>query len=105
MKELTVYDYKKVQCVRCKKMKYSYSAKNYCQKCYREMLEEYSYYDYGVDKTRINGTALKVCEMLIEEGVDRKEIHKILGIHKVYVNQILNKYVIRVNAYGEKRPF
>lgn len=95
----------RVMCERCRKLKYAYGIKRYCQKCYREMLEEYSYYDYGIEKNRIGGTALRVCEMLIEEGIDRKEIHKRIGLHRVYVNQIINKYTVRVNSNGERRPF
>jgi ribosomal protein L37E len=96
----------KILCRKCGKLKSKYNgAKEYCQSCYRELLEEYSYYDYAVDKNRIHGTALRVCEMLIEEGIDRLEIHEILGLHKCYVRQIINKYTVRVNREGERRPF
>lgn len=96
----------KILCKRCRKLKDRYEgAGEYCQKCYREMLEEYSYYDYRVDKERIHGTSLRVCEMLIEEGIAKEEIHKILGLNKVYVRQIINKYAVRVNAEGKVRPF
>lgn len=97
---------KKILCKRCNKIKNKYAGANgYCQACYRELLEEYSYYDYGIEKKRIHGTALKVCEMLIEEGVDRLEIHSKLKLNKCYVRQIINKYTVRVNAEGERRPF
>lgn len=96
----------KVVCRKCGKLKNLYAGGHgFCQKCYRELLDEYSYYDYGRDKNRIRGTELKVCEMLIEQGVDRKEIHKILGLNAQYVRMIVNKNCIRVNANGEKRPF
>lgn len=93
-------------CPRCKVLRVPYlSSLDYCQVCYRKTLDEYSLYDYKIDKKRIKGTALRICEMLIEEGIDRKEIHKILNLNKVYVQQIINKYTIRVNTDGEKRPF
>ena len=66
---------------------------NYCQVCYRNKCEEYSFYDYKVPKERLSGSALKICEMLIE------------GLNKVYVQQIINKYTKRVNAKGEEKPF
>ena len=77
----------------------------YCQVCYRNKCEEYSFYDYKVPKERLSGSALKICEMLIEEGINRKRIHEILGLNKVYVQQIINKYTKRVNAKGEEKPF
>lgn len=93
-------------CIKCGKIKSKYKGANgYCQKCYRGMLEEYSYYDYAVPKEKLRGTVLKVCEMLIEEGVERQEIHSVMKLHKVYVNQIINKYTVRVNSEGERRPF
>lgn len=99
-------DKNKIVCKRCRKIKSKFRGSNgYCQACYREMLEEYSYYDYAVEKNRIRGTALRICEMLIEEGVERQEIHKILGLNKCYVRQIVSKYAVRVNVEGERRPF
>lgn len=96
----------KIVCNRCRKLRSRYlDSINYCQICYREMLDEYSLYDYKIEKSRIQGTALRICEMLIEEGIEREKIHEILGLHRVYVQQIIKRYTVRVNSAGEKRPF
>lgn len=94
-------------CPRCRQFREPYIKSNdYCQRCYREILDEYSLYDYKVEKEKIkNETVRKILRLLIEEGVERQEIYKILGLNKVYVGQIINKYTIRVNTNGEKRPF
>ena len=99
-------DNKKIICIKCGKMSSRYlKGLDYCQICYRKALDEYSYYDYKKPKEQITGTALKICEMLIENGVDKQEIHKILGLNKIYVQQIINRYTIHTNSKGEKRPF
>lgn len=95
-----------VFCPRCREFKKRYVDNvDFCQVCYRKILDEYSYYDYAVDKRRLSGNAKKICELLIDEGYNRKEIHKILGLNQAYVSQIINKYAVRVNAKGEKKPF
>ena len=93
-------------CPRCGKLRAKHKNKlGYCQVCYREMLEEYSYYDYKENKDKLKGNAKKICELLIEEGKDRSEIHKILGLNKTYVQQVIKKHTIKVNSEGYKRPF
>ena len=95
-----------VFCPKCREIKTRFLSKlDYCQTCYRKLLDEYSYYDYKEDKKRLTGNAKKICELLIEEGYNRQEIHKMLDLNKVYVNQIINKYTIRVDVQGKKRPF
>ena len=104
-REIMVKD-KEIRCKKCGKKRVQFSSiRDYCQTCYRKMLDEYSYYGYRIEKDRIKGTALRVCEMLIEEGKDKDEIHKELGLNRVYVNQIVNRYTERVNSKGERRPF
>ena len=97
---------KLVFCPKCLQYRVKYIKNiDYCQCCYRKVLDEYSLYDYKVEKSKLNDTNKKICEMLIEEGIEKKEIHKILGLNKDYVQQIINRYTIRVNTEGEKRPF
>lgn len=97
---------RQIICLRCKKRRQAFLDKlDYCQICYRELLDEYSLYDYKIEKKKIKGTALKICEMLIEEGIEREKIHEILGLHRVYVQQIIKRYTKRVNSQGEERPF
>lgn len=95
-----------ILCDKCRKLRIQFiKGQNLCQICYRGYLEEYSFYDYKVDKSKLKGTKLRVCELLIEEGVDRGLIHKKLGLNKVYVQQIISRYTKRVNENGEERPF
>ena len=97
---------KEILCKCCGKIKAQFTkGVGYCQHCYRDALEEYSFYDYKFDKKKMNETGRKICEMLIEQGIDRKEIHKILGLNSVYVQQIIKKYTKRVNSEGKERPF
>lgn len=95
-----------VLCPCCNKVKARFTkGVDYCQVCYRKKLEEYAFYDYRVPKTKLSGTALRICEMLIEEGIERKEIHKILGLNKIYVQQVITRNAKRVNSEGKERPF
>ena len=95
-----------VLCENCRKLRIKYvQGNNYCQNCYRDLLDEYSYYDYKTPKEKLRGNSKRICELLIEDGVNRLEIHKMLNLNKVYVRQVINKHTNRVNAKGEKRPF
>ncbi len=93
-------------CPRCGKVRAKHNNKSgYCQCCYREMLDAYSFYDYKDNKKKLKGNTKKICELLIEEGKDRTEIHKILGLNKSYVQQVIKKNTIKVDRDGHKRPF
>ncbi len=94
-----------VMCNCCNKLRKRFNNYEMCQDCYRKLLKEYSFYDYKVPKENLSGNTLRICEMLIEEGVERKEIHKILNLNKVYVNIVINKNTKRVNVDGKERPF
>ena len=95
-----------ILCENCRTLKVQFiKTYNFCQICYRNLLEEYSFYDYKDKNKRLRGNAKRICEMLIEEGVDRLEIHKILKLNRVYVQQVINKYTNRVNKDGKVRPF
>ena len=97
---------KYVLCPKCRTIRIKYVKNNdYCQCCYRQILNEYSLYDYRVPKDKLNNTNRRICEMLIEEGIEKSKIHTILGLNKYYVQQIINRYTIRVNTFGKKRPF
>lgn len=97
---------KEIRCKRCGKVKMKFSTiERYCQACYREMLEEYSYYEYGIDKSKIKGRSLRICEMIVEEGRSKEEIASELGMNLVYVRQVIHKNLVKVNNKGERRPF
>lgn len=97
---------REIRCKRCgKKRKQFLNIEEYCQVCYRELLEEYSYYDYGVEKSRLRGNSLKICEKVIEEGKSSKEIAREIGLNEIYVRQVIHKNLVRVNSKGERRPF
>ena len=97
---------KMIVCERCGRYRARYGENiPYCQKCYRELLEEYSFYAYKVEKKRLSGNAKKICEMIVEEGINKKEVAEMLGLNKVYVGQVVNKYLERVNSEGKKKPF
>lgn len=78
---------------------------DYCQVCYRKLLEEYSYYDYKTEKKRLKGNSLKICQMLIEEGKTIDEIQEELGLNRSYILQVVAKHTYRVNRNGNVRPF
>ncbi len=93
-------------CKKCHKDLRRYIEKaNYCQMCYREMLREYSFYEYDREDERIKGNKEKILKMLIEEGIEREKIHEKLGLNRTYVQQVIRKYAYRCNSKGEKRPF
>ena len=95
-----------IVCAKCGKLRAKcLGSDKYCQVCYRKLLEEYSFYDYKTPKEKLKGNSLKVCELFIEKGLTRAEIHKKLGLHEVYVQQIIKKHTKRVNSKGEERPF
>lgn len=95
-----------VVCPKCGKLRHKFIKKvDYCQVCYREILDEYSLYDYKTPKEKLRGNSLKICELLIEKGVERQEIHKLLGLNPIYVQQIVKKHTNRVNTDNKKRPF
>ena len=97
---------KLILCEKCRTLKVQFvKTYNLCQTCYRELLDEYSFYDYKDRNIILRGNAKKICEMLIEQGINRQEIHKILGLNKVYVQQVINKHTKRVNKDGKLRPF
>lgn len=94
-----------ILCKKCNKLRMNYKGSNgLCQICYREVLEEYSYFDYKTPKEKLSGNSLKICELLIEQGLDVNAIYKELGLNKVYVRQVINKHTNRVNANGHIRP-
>lgn len=101
----------KIFCPICKKFKTRYSSVDYCQSCYRKILDEYSLYDYVYkdekeQKKHMSRNAIIVCRLLVEHGIrDTKEISRLTKLNQVYVRQIIHKFTIKVNTNGEVRPF
>ena len=97
---------KLILCENCRKLRTQYiKAYQFCQTCYRELLDEYSYFDYKTPKEKLRGNAKQICELLIEQGANKLEIYKMLNLNKVYVQQIINKHTNRVDKNGNIRPF
>lgn len=102
----------RVECPKCGKFLVPYlDTSNYCQKCYREMLDRYSFWKYNerVPKPKIDTTAYRVCEILIGTQIKPKTLvdkyGEELGISSVkYVNNIKEKYLVRCDTFGNDKP-
>ncbi len=98
-------------CPICKKFKSKYKGTQYCQYCYRKLLEEYSNYDYLYRneedrKKYMSDNARKICKLLVEDGIrDKKKIAEMVNLNFYYVRSIIGKYTMHVNSDGEVRPF
>lgn len=102
----------RVECPRCGGLLVPYlENSDYCQKCYREILEQYSFWKYDPLKVKpkIDTTAYKVCEILIGTQIKPKTLvekyGEELGISSVkYVNNIKEKYLVRCDTFGNEKP-
>lgn len=74
----------------------------YCQRCYREEIKRYRFYEYGENYGELRGNERKIVRMTVEEGKSKEEIAKELGLNKEYVRQIIKKRTKRVDADGEE---
>lgn len=92
-------------CRECGEEKSFYKNKyGMCQKCYRKMLEKYSYYDYKDTNVRLKGMSKRVCELAINSDMELKEIAEFLNLNANYVRQITNKYLVKCDSYGNLKP-
>lgn len=95
-----------IQCEVCGKIRKRISYKHsMCQVCYRKLLDTYSFYGYKTPKEQLKGTELKVCELIVEQNMNRKEVCERLNITKNYVDIIVSKNCFRCDTYGNERPF
>lgn len=99
-------------CEKCHEYKVRYTPKySLCQKCYREVLVEYSYYRYkaGVKKPDEMSTARKICDIAVSENLRPKKVvekyGEILGVkNNAYVRSIMTMYLERCDTMGKPKP-
>ena len=111
-KELKHTKKERVECPRCGRILVPYlENSDLCQKCYREILEKYSFWKYDPRKVRpkIDTTAYRVCEILIGTQIKPRTIIECygeeLGIKSVkYVNNIKEQYLVRCDTFGNEKP-
>ena len=102
----------RVRCPQCGNYCTPYlSNSDWCQKCYREVLEKYCYWKYNekVERPKKGGTEEKVCEILISENLEPKKVIEKYGAKigitsRNYVYMISQKYLVKCDLLGNKKP-
>lgn len=96
--------YEIINCQYCGKNRVRYiKGKNVCQRCYREMLDRYSLFDYR--EGEMTEMQKKICDKIINGERNVKRISKALGCSEIYVYQTMEKKLKRIDTDGNERPF
>lgn len=96
----------KIVCPICNKILTPYIASSdLCQKCYRIMLDKYSFYSLkdNVKLPNKNNKSFKIIDLVLN-GVSSKDIASQLDCTRVYVRNVRNKYFYRSDVNGNPRP-
>lgn len=101
-------DRDRTRCPHCGKFLKPYiKCSDLCQKCYRELLEQYSYYDYkdtNAKMPKVNTKAYKVLQYVLNDHLTPNEIAKKLDTNAIYVRLIISKYLYKCDVNGNPRP-
>ena len=90
-------------CVKCGELKgYHNNRYGYCQKCYKEYLDRYRYYDYKCDVEQLGWNEKRIVKYTVEEGLSKEEIANRLGLNKEYVRQVIKRNTKRVDIDGKE---
>ena len=99
-------------CPRCGKYLMQYiKSSDYCQKCYRQILNRYSFWKYKDEnnKPSFDSSEYKICEILMWDMIKPKNLyekyHEELGIVSVRsIYRVINKYLEKCDTLSESKP-
>lgn len=92
----------KRRCPKCGEVKGLHNNRlGYCQKCYKEYLDRYRYYDYDCDINKLGWNEKRIVKYKVEDGLSKEEIASRLGLNTEYVRQVIKKNTKRVDIEGK----